>query len=63
MLLCLLPASPTLAHTGDVVKRGDIIALVGATGLTSGPHLHYEVEVEGRQVDPLNFIVADAIPD
>jgi len=56
-------ASRLLAHSGDVVKRGDIIALVGATGLTSGPHLHYEVEVEGRQVDPLNFIVADAIPD
>jgi len=56
-------ASRLLVHTGDTVKRGDIIALVGATGLTSGPHLHYEVEVEGRQVDPLNFIVADAIPD
>ncbi len=56
-------ASRLLARTGDVVKRGDIIALVGATGLTSGPHLHYEVEVEGRQVDPLNFIIADAIPD
>jgi murein DD-endopeptidase MepM/ murein hydrolase activator NlpD len=56
-------ASRLLVHTGDTVKRGDIIALVGATGLTTGPHLHYEVEVDGRQVDPLNFIVADAIPD
>jgi murein DD-endopeptidase MepM/ murein hydrolase activator NlpD len=45
------------------VRRGDTIALVGATGLVSGPHLHYEVEVNGREVDPLNFIIADAIPD
>jgi murein DD-endopeptidase MepM/ murein hydrolase activator NlpD len=56
-------ASRLLVSTGQTVKRGDIIALVGATGLTTGPHLHYEVEVDGRQVDPLNFIVADAIPD
>ena len=56
-------ASRLLVRSGQTVKRGDIIALVGSTGLTSGPHLHYEVEVEGRQVDPLNFIIADAIPD
>jgi murein DD-endopeptidase MepM/ murein hydrolase activator NlpD len=56
-------ASRLLVHTGQQVKRGDVIALVGATGLVSGPHLHYEVEIDGRQVDPLNFIVADAIPD
>jgi murein DD-endopeptidase MepM/ murein hydrolase activator NlpD len=56
-------ASRLMVRTGQEVKRGDLIAAVGATGLTSGPHLHYEVEVEGRQVDPLNFIVADAIPD
>ena len=56
-------ASRLLAHTGQVVKRGDIIALVGATGLVTGPHLHYEIELNGHQVDPLNFIVADAIPD
>lgn len=56
-------ASRLLVRTGQTVKRGDLIAHVGATGLVSGPHLHYEVEVEGRQVDPLNFIVADAIPE
>ncbi|HYJ79021.1 MAG TPA: M23 family metallopeptidase, partial [Longimicrobiaceae bacterium] len=56
-------ASRLLVRGGQRVHRGDLIARVGATGLTSGPHLHYEVEVEGRQVDPLNFIVADAIPD
>jgi murein DD-endopeptidase MepM/ murein hydrolase activator NlpD len=56
-------ASRLLVETGQVVRRGDTIALVGATGLVTGPHLHYEVEVNGRQVDPLNFIIADAIPD
>lgn len=56
-------ASRLLVHDGQEVKRGDVIALVGATGLVSGPHLHYEVEIDGHQVDPLNFIVADAIPD
>ncbi len=56
-------ASRLMVRRGQEVKRGDVIAAVGATGLTSGPHLHYEVEMDGRQVDPLNFIVADAIPE
>ena len=56
-------ASRLLVHTGQTVRRGDTIAEVGATGLVSGPHLHYEVEVNGREVDPLNFIITDAIPD
>jgi murein DD-endopeptidase MepM/ murein hydrolase activator NlpD len=56
-------ASRLTVRSGQTVRRGDTIALVGATGLVSGPHLHYEVEVNGRQVDPLNFIIADAIPD
>ena len=55
--------SRLLVHDGEVVRRGQVIALVGATGLVSGPHLHYEVEVNGRQVNPLNFIIADEIPD
>lgn len=55
-------ASKLEVRAGQQVKRGEVIAAVGATGLTSGPHLHYEVELDGRQVDPLNFIVADAIP-
>lgn len=55
--------SKLLVHAGDTVKRGQVIAEVGATGLVSGPHLHYEVEVNGKQVNPLNFIIEDAIPD
>ena len=56
-------ASRLLVRRGDRVKRGEVIAEVGATGLVSGPHLHYEVEVNGKSVDPLNFILADEIPD
>lgn len=55
--------SRLLVRVGQTVERGEVIAEVGATGLVSGPHLHYEVEVEGQQVDPLNFIIADALPD
>jgi murein DD-endopeptidase MepM/ murein hydrolase activator NlpD len=55
--------SRLLVREGDTVERGQVIAEVGATGLTSGPHLHYEVEVNGLAADPLNFIIADAIPD
>lgn len=56
-------ASRILVKAGETVERGEVIAEVGATGLATGPHLHYEVEVNGKPVDPLNFIIADAIPD
>jgi murein DD-endopeptidase MepM/ murein hydrolase activator NlpD len=56
-------ASRVLVRTGQMVERGQLIAEVGATGLVSGPHLHYEVEVNGKQVDPLNFIIDDVLPD
>lgn len=49
-------ASKLLIKTGARVSKGDLIGLVGATGRTTGPHLHYEVEVGGRRVDPSNFI-------
>ncbi|HEV2131716.1 MAG TPA: M23 family metallopeptidase [Longimicrobiaceae bacterium] len=56
-------ASRILVRNGQRVERGQVIAEVGATGLVSGPHLHYEVEVNGKPVDPLNFIISDAVPD
>lgn len=55
-------ASRLHVRSGQSVDRGFRIADVGATGLTSGPHLHYEVEQNGRQVDPLNFVIGDALP-
>ena len=41
---------------GDKVKQGDIIALSGNTGKSSGPHLHFEVTKDGRYVDPEKVI-------
>jgi murein DD-endopeptidase MepM/ murein hydrolase activator NlpD len=44
-----------MVHEGDEIGKGAFIATVGSTGITTGPHLHYEVLVNGRQVDPLRF--------
>lgn len=44
---------------GDRVKRGDIIGQVGNTGLSRGPHLHYEVLYQGRHINPINFFQRD----
>jgi murein DD-endopeptidase MepM/ murein hydrolase activator NlpD len=46
------------AKVGDFVKQGDVIALSGATGYVTGPHLHFGIKVRGSGVDPLKFIAA-----
>src|SRR6266704_1393960 len=52
---------PILVARGKRVKRGDVIAKVGSTGLSTGPHLHYEVWVNGHAVDPIKFVMPDGI--
>lgn len=44
---------------GQRVTRGQLIAAVGNSGLTTSPHLHYEIHVNGRPVDPLTFVLPD----
>ena len=49
-------ASQLLCKTGDIVKKGQTIALVGLTGITTGYHLHIEFRKNGKRVEPLNYI-------
>jgi len=48
---------------GQEVKRGELIGFTGNSGLTEGPHLHYEVLVNNRPIDPLNYLIADVTPE
>ncbi len=57
-------ASRTMVRLGQPVERGDMIARVGDTGLVIGPHLHYEVIVNGRHMNPRRFILDyGVVPD
>ena len=49
-------------HPGDLVRRGDVVGYAGATGRATGDHLHYEVLVYGRQLNPLQFLLNGAHP-
>ena len=48
--------STLLVSAGDKVTRGQVIAKVGSTGVSTGPHLHYEVRVNGSTTDPIQYV-------
>jgi murein DD-endopeptidase MepM/ murein hydrolase activator NlpD len=48
--------SKILVKEGQQVKKGHVVALIGSTGWSTGPHLHFEVISEGERADPLEFV-------
>lgn len=54
LLYCHLSAFRV--RPGEYVTAGQVIGAVGATGLTTGPHVHFEVQVDGRSVDPAGWL-------
>ena len=48
--------SENIVELGSVVKKGDVIARMGSSGRSTGPHVHFEVFKNGRTVDPASYI-------
>ena len=55
--------SATSVRVGDQVKRGQVIGLVGSTGTSTSPHLHYEVHKNGEKVNPAHYYFNDLSPE
>ena len=55
--------SKILVKEGEHVKRGQVIGLVGNTGKSVGPHLHYEVRRNNVPINPINFFFQDMSPE
>ena len=54
--------SKILVDEGQEVKKGESIMLIGSTGWSTGPHLHFEVRVDGQTLDPLPYITSNKMP-
>lgn len=55
--------SRTNVQVGQKVKRGDLIAFTGNSGLSKGPHLHYEIKKDGIKIDPIDYFYSDLSPE
>lgn len=55
-------ASRLLVRQGQRVTRGEVIAQVGNSGISTSPHLHYEVRVGGVAVNPMNYVIGNVLP-
>jgi hypothetical protein len=55
-------ASKLLVRRGQEVIRGEVIAQVGSTGISTSPHLHYEVRIGGKAVNPMNYVIGNILP-
>lgn len=54
--------SKIVVKKGQTIKRGDLIGYTGSTGLSKGPHLHYEILKDGEKIDPIDFFYGDLAP-
>jgi murein DD-endopeptidase MepM/ murein hydrolase activator NlpD len=54
-------AKVLLVKKGDMVRRGQMIARVGSTGLSTGPHLHFEVRLHDKPLDPRVYLTGSSV--